>query len=144
MAKAKAKEEIVETQQDNDFADPVDDRGPRGQDLQSAMDAIRVERARARALRGKQPRRRVLTNYHDAERLHNLATGQVPGSHDERGAVRDSFGRIIRGSAQKFPDIATAEELVEAEENGLLPNPEQYATGTTAPGGDVVEPDEVV
>lgn len=79
MAKAKAtepaKETLVETVQDNDFedrVDPVRESAPRGASLQSDIDAIRKDRARQRALHGKAGKKRVITNYQDAERLRNL------------------------------------------------------------------------
>lgn len=153
MAKAKsqATEEIVETLQDNNFDDePAAHEAPQftegayaerkdfetGKSVADSMQTIREARARARALRGPARKRRVITNYHDAERLHNLATGAIAGMH------RDSDGRPIRGSNCTFPGVATAEELVEAEEAGLLPNPEHYATGSTAAVDNSVPPDE--
>jgi len=144
MAKAKAQEPatetFVETAQDLNFADPEPEPTPRGRDVQGDMEVIRTQRAKARAARGPQVRKRVVTNYHDAERLHNLVTGKVPGDTQQ---FRDSTGRTIRGSEVKFPELATAAELVDMEENGLLPNPEHYATGSTATLDDV-EPDEAV
>jgi beta-phosphoglucomutase-like phosphatase (HAD superfamily) len=140
MAKAKGSEQakgetFVETAQDNDFADTESEPAARGESIGEQMDAIRERNARARAARGPVAKKRVITNYHDAERLHRLATGVNEGPH------RDSFGRIVRGSSNVFPDIATAEELVQAEEDGLMPNPEHYATGSSALN---VPPDEGV
>lgn len=109
MAKAKepAKETLVETAQDNDFADAEPEPAPRGSTVESEIEAIRTARAAARAARGPVTKRRKVTNYHDAERLHNL----VKAGHTH---------------------LATPDEIVDWEEAELLPNPAHYATGSTA------------
>ncbi|WP_297826395.1 hypothetical protein [Mycobacterium sp.] len=122
MAKAKetATEKFVETLQDNDFADPEPEQLPaRGSDLQGEMNAIRVARAAERARRGPNRRRREVTNYHDAERLTNLA--KAGHTH-----------------------LATPEEMVDWEEAGLLPNHDHFynnqTESTAAPQGSIVPP----
>lgn len=118
MAKAKepATETLVETGQDNNFADRVSPAvlsAPRGSDLQADIEAIRKTRAAQRATSGRAGKKRKITHYHDAERLKNLG-------------------------------LLTAEEHVDCEEEGLFFHPSQYATGTTAIGDavDSVPPDE--
>lgn len=94
---------------DLNFNQPIleADTGPRGSDMAAQMDAIRSQREAQRKAKGPAMKRRKVTNYHDAERLKNLyAAGHT--------------------------HLATADELVDWEEDGLLPNPEHYATGTTA------------
>lgn len=70
--KAQARETLVETVQDNDFADAERDLGPRGPDLEEQIQSIRETRAAQRQVRGRAGKKRVITNYHDAERLRNL------------------------------------------------------------------------
>ena len=81
MAKAResATETLVETAQDLDFAEPEGEPaprseavGPRGESVQDQIEAIRATRAKQRLLRGNAGKRRVITHYHDAERLQNL------------------------------------------------------------------------
>jgi len=74
MAKPKpaASETLVETAQDNNFDDVEAEPVPRGQDRESEIEAIRATRAAQRAVRGRAGKKRVITNYHDAERLRNL------------------------------------------------------------------------
>src|SRR3954465_9859575 len=74
MAKAKppATEQFVPTVQDNDFADNEREPEPRGSDRETEIQAIRDSRAAQRATRGRAGKKRVITNYHDAERLRNL------------------------------------------------------------------------
>jgi len=121
MAKAKAPNETwVETRQDNNFAEAEPEQlPPRGPDLQGEMNAIRVARAAERARRGPNRRRREVTNYHDAERLTNLA--KAGHTH-----------------------LCTPEEMVDWEEAGLLPNPDHYynnqAESAVAPQGSIVPP----
>lgn len=128
---------VEDTLQDNDFSAPEEappafepgayheiKNADSGKSVADSMRTIREERARIRATRGPVRKRRVITSYLDAERLHRLATGANEGGH------RNSEGRRIRGSVNHFPGIATPEELVDAEEAGLMPNPEHYATGT--------------
>lgn len=122
MAKAKepASEKFVETLQDNNFADPEPVELPaRGSDLQGEMNAIRTARAAERLRRGPNRRRREVTNYHDAERLTNLA--KAGHTH-----------------------LCTPEEMVDWEEAGLLPNPDHYynnqAETAVAPQGSIVPP----
>ena len=126
MAKPKeaTEEKLVETRQDNNFADPEPDPAPRGNDLQADMNAIRVARAAERARRGPARRRREVNHYHDAERLTNLA--KAGHTH-----------------------LATPEEMVDWEEAGLLPDPSQYYNSTPAesilaPQGSIIPPDREV
>lgn len=74
MAKAKAPATpgLVEALQDNDFADAEAEPAPRGVSVEDQIDAIRTKRAAQRAARGNAGKRRVITHYHDAERLKNL------------------------------------------------------------------------
>ncbi len=118
MAKAKepAKETLVETVQDNDFAEPFvpeKELAPRGASLQQDIEAIRATRARERAVHGKAGKKRKITHYQDAERLRNLG-------------------------------LLTAEEHVDCEEDDLFFKPTMFATGSTAVGDavDSVPPDE--
>lgn len=99
----------VESLQNNDFSQPIleADTGPRGSALQEQMDAIRTKRDAERRARGPAKKKRQVTNYHDAERLRNLA---------------------LAGHTH----LVTPEELVDFEEAGLLPDPSHYATGTSA------------
>src|SRR5262245_59119285 len=110
MAKAKAqepaRETLVETVQDNDFADSEAEPEARGSSVEEDIQAVREQRARDRASRGPVTKRRRVTNYHDAERLQNL----VRAGHTH---------------------LATPEELVDWEEAELLPNPAHFATGTS-------------
>lgn len=124
MAKAKepATERIVETLQDNDFADPSDEVAelpPRGASVEEDIAAIRSQREAQRKARGPQTKRRKVTNYHDAERLRALV-------------------------AQGHTHLATPNEIVDWEEEGLLPNPAHYATGSNvAAPGATPEPEGV-
>jgi hypothetical protein len=113
MAKAKepskAPEKLVETAQDNDFADAEPEQlPPRGSDLESEIerDSHGPSGRPRRPRPGDEPRRKV-TNYHDAERLHNL----VKAGHTH---------------------LATPDEIVDWEEAELLPNPAHFATGSSA------------
>jgi hypothetical protein len=106
-AQEPATETLVETVQDNNFADPEPPPTPRGADVEEDINAVRQQRAKDRAARGPVLKRRRVTNYHDAERLRNL----VAAGHTH---------------------LATPEEIVDWEEAELLPNPAHYATGTTA------------
>jgi hypothetical protein len=125
MAKPKepsSEEKFVETLQDNNFADPEPEPAPRGLSRQEEMDAIRVSRAAERARRGPAKRRREVTNYHDAERLTNLA--KAGHTH-----------------------LATPEEMVDWEEAGLLPDPAHYYNSTPAepiiaPQGSIIPPSQ--
>jgi hypothetical protein len=137
---------LVETAQDNDFSDPepaVDEAAPRSEtygpgervSVAAQMNEIRERNAKLRAASGGKVRRRVITHYQDAERLHRLATGANPPI-GRFGAHKNSLGQIVRGSTNHFPDVATAEELVRAEEDGLMPNPGHFATGS---GGEVYD-----
>ena len=74
MAKAReqATETLVETAQDLNFADHEREPAPRGADLEDTIDAIRKKRAAVRAARGNAGRKRMITHYHDAERLKAL------------------------------------------------------------------------
>ena len=74
MAKAKPPaSDLVETVQDNDFGEAEPERlAPIGQDRGSEIEAIRAARAAQRLVKGKAGKKRVITNYHDAERLRNL------------------------------------------------------------------------
>lgn len=121
MAKAKAPSEtLVETAQDNDFSAPEPEQlRPRGEALESDIAAIREARAAARKARGPAIRKRRVTNYHDAERIHNL----VKAGHTH---------------------LASADEIVDWEEAGLLPDPSHYATGSTATEALNLPPDEGV
>ena len=115
MAKAKSQpvtETFVETAQDQNFADAESEPAPRGSDLESDIQAIREKRAAQRAAKGGSTRKRVITNYHDAERLRNLG-------------------------------LLTPDEVVDCEEAGLLPDPAQFATGSSAQVALNVPPDEV-
>ncbi len=98
---------LVETAHDYNFAQPAleADPGPRGSDLQQDIENVRAARAKARAAKGPVTKKRRVTNYHDAERLLNL----YRAGHTH---------------------LATPEEIVDWEEDGLLPSPEHYATGT--------------
>ena len=71
-AKAPATETLVETLQDNDFADPEPAPKPRGSGREQEIEAIRATRAAQRAARGKAGKKRVITHYQDAERMRNL------------------------------------------------------------------------
>lgn len=126
MAKAKDQatvEKFVDTLQDNNFADAEPETSTfssgMGRDLQSDMEVIRKARAAERARRGPNRRRREVTNYHDAERLTNLA--KAGHTH-----------------------LCTPEEMVDWEEAGLLPNPDHFynnqAESTVAPQGSIVPP----
>jgi len=120
MAKAKepATETLVETVQNNDFAQPEPEQLPaRGTSVQEDIEAIRAQRAKERAARGPALKRRRVTNYHDAERLKRLV---------ERGHVH----------------LATPEEIVDWEEAGLLPDPAHYYN--SSPPEFIVPPDEGV
>ena len=113
--KAPATEPLVETVQDNDFAEPIDpaiETTPRGADREADIDAIRVQRAAQRAARGRGGKKRVITHYHDAERLRNLG-------------------------------LLSAEEYVDCEEAGLFPDPKHYH-GADQGAVDSVPPDEGV
>jgi hypothetical protein len=125
MAKAKepAKETWVETLQDNDFADAEPEvanvASELAEDVQANIASIRATRAKERAARGPVTKRRRVTNYHDAERL--LALVKAGHTH-----------------------LATANEIVDWEEAGLLPDPSHYYNGAT-PGnaslqGQIVPP----
>jgi hypothetical protein len=74
MAKTKepAKETLVEPAFDTDFSEPEAAPEPRGMSVEGQIEAIRATRAAQRKARGQQGRRRVITHYHDAERLNNL------------------------------------------------------------------------
>lgn len=80
---------------DTNFADNEREPAPRGESLEADIDAIRATRAKQRAARGNAGKRRVITHYHDAERLRNLK-------------------------------LLTAEETVDCEEAGLLPDPSHF------------------
>jgi len=117
MAKPKtpATNDLVETQQDSDFADepdaeagllaadalPFTAREDLAAEQQESIDAIRARRAAARAVTGNPRAKRRVTNYHDAERLKNL-------------------------HAKGHTHLVSNEELVDFEENGLLPDPSQF------------------
>jgi len=100
---------VTETVHDYNFAQPAleADTGPRGPSLQEDIEAIRTRRAAERKAKGPVTRKRRVTNYHDAERL---------------------FALYNAGHTS----VCTPEEIVDWEEAGLLPNPEHYATGTSA------------
>ena len=111
MAKAKepVTETLVETVQDNNFADrvnPAREAAPRGQSLQADIDSIRAARAKERAVHGKAGKKRKITHYQDAERLRNL-------------------------------NLLTAEEFVDCEEDDLFFKPSMYATGSNDIGDAV-------
>lgn len=92
MAKPKeATERLVETAQDNDFSghEPAQ-LAPRGSDVQESIEDIRARRAAQRASKGT-ARKRVITNYHDAERLKNLGllTNEEHVDCEEAGLLPD-------------------------------------------------------
>lgn len=94
MAKAKAPvgEDIVTIEMNTDFAEPVPaEVAPRGGNLQADIDAIRKQRAAARAVHGKAGKKRKITNYHDAERLRNLGllTAEEHVDCEEEGLFPD-------------------------------------------------------
>jgi hypothetical protein len=117
MAKPKAttNETLVETQQDSNFADsaeneagllaadalPADARDELVAEQQDSIEAIRARRAAARAATGNPRAKRRVTNYQDAERLRNL---------HKKGHTH----------------LVSNEELVDFEENGLLPDPSHF------------------
>jgi hypothetical protein len=109
----------VEALQDNNFADPEPEPAPRGAAVEAQLTSIREVRAAQRAAKGPATKRRKITNYHDAERLHNL----FRAGHTH---------------------LARAEEIVDWEEDGLLPNPDHYATGTTAQGATAAQQGTIV
>lgn len=71
-AKAPATETWVQTEQDNNFAPAPEPDAPRGSGLQGEIEAIRATRAAQRLVHGRAGKKRVITNYQDAERLRNL------------------------------------------------------------------------
>lgn len=113
--KAPATTDLVETSQDSNFADPIENEAgllaedalPAGarEDLvveqQDSIEAIRARRNAARKVTGNARAKRRVTNYHDAERLRNL-------------------------HAKGHTHLVSNEELVDFEENGLLPDPSHY------------------
>jgi hypothetical protein len=93
MAKAKHEvEKLVETVQDNDFGgqEPTE-LAPRGTEVEDTIESIRAKRAAARMAKGGHAKKRVITNYHDAERLKNLGL-LTPEEHvdcEEAGLLPD-------------------------------------------------------
>jgi hypothetical protein len=117
MAKPKSatSTDLVETQQDSNFADdaeteagltapdalPADAADELVASQQDSIEAIRQRRQAARAVTGNPRAKRRVTNYQDAERLRNL-------------------------HAKGHTHLVSNEELVDFEENGLLPDPSHF------------------